>query len=160
MQILIDMPDEDYDFIKGAEKARYFTPEYYVDLILNGVPLPEHHEKIKEDLRRYEADCKFASDDSSCGICLDNIFGSFERMLDRHLTATKDTEKEFAESIIALIPHLPTESDKARMQTATEEKSCENCGQPRDYTGQCILFKEGKCVDIHEKWKPATEEGE
>ena len=81
-------------------------------------------------------------------------------MLDRHLTATKDTEKEFAESIIALIPHLPTESDKARMQTATEEKSCENCGQPRDYTGQCILFKEGKCVDIHEKWKPATEEGE
>ena len=49
MQILIDMPDEDYDFIKGAEKARYFTPEYYVDLILNGVPLPEHHEKIKED---------------------------------------------------------------------------------------------------------------
>ncbi len=34
----------------------------------------------------------------------------------------KDTEKELAESIIALIPHLPTKSDKARMQTATKER--------------------------------------
>ena len=33
----------------------------------------------------------------------------------------KDTEKKLAESIIALIPHLPTESDKARIQTATKE---------------------------------------
>ena len=32
------------------------------------------------------------------------------------IPATKK-ENEFAESVIALIPHLPTESDKARMQT-------------------------------------------
>jgi len=44
-------------------------------------------------------------------------------------TAMKDGEKDFAESIIALIPHLPTESDKARIQTAMKEG-----GQMRDAT--------------------------
>ena len=33
----------------------------------------------------------------------------------------KNTEKELAESIISLVPHLPTESDKARIQTTTKE---------------------------------------
>ena len=44
--------------------------------------------------------------------------------------------------------------------TVTEEQNCENCGQPRDNKGRCILFKEGKCVDIHEKWIPATKDTE
>lgn len=38
------------------------------------------------------------------------------------LDATKEsTEKELAESIISLIPHLPTESDKASIQAAMKE---------------------------------------
>lgn len=44
--------------------------------------------------------------------------------------------------------------------TITKEKSCATCGQPRGDRGQCILFKAGECVDNHEKWKPATEEGD
>lgn len=43
--------------------------------------------------------------------------------------------------------------------TATN-KSCATCGQPRDDTGRCILFKEGECVEMYEKWKPTTEEGD
>lgn len=40
--------------------------------------------------------------------------------------------------------------------------NCATCGQPRDYKGQCILFKEGRFANAHEKWKPVTKakEGE
>lgn len=41
-----------------------------------------------------------------------------------------------------------------------EEKSCGTCGQPRNEMDQCIPFKEGKCVEMYEKWIPATKEGE
>ena len=44
--------------------------------------------------------------------------------------------------------------------TVMEEKNCANCGQPRNHTGDCILFMEGKCVERYEKWKPLMEEGE
>ena len=37
-----------------------------------------------------------------------------------------------------------------------EDKCCSNCGQPRDYRGKCILYKEGKCVNEYEKWMPKT----
>ena len=47
----------------------------------------------------------------------------------------------------------------APKQATTEEKRCATCGQPRDHEGWCIPFKEGKCVNIHEKWKPVTKEG-
>ena len=42
--------------------------------------------------------------------------------------------------------------------TATNKK-CATCGQPRNDTGHCILFKEGECVDNYEKWIPVTKEG-
>ena len=34
------------------------------------------------------------------------------------------------------------------------KKSCGNCGQPRDYRGDCILYDEGKCLNEYEKWIP------
>ena len=41
-----------------------------------------------------------------------------------------NTEKELAEAIVGLIPHLPTESDKARMQIETKDcKTCTNQGE-------------------------------
>lgn len=48
MKLIIDMPEEDYEFTKGAKTARYFSSEYYVNLILNGTPL-EHGEWIVQN---------------------------------------------------------------------------------------------------------------
>lgn len=39
MKLIIDIPKEDYEFTKGAKTARVFPSEYYVKLILNGIPL-------------------------------------------------------------------------------------------------------------------------
>lgn len=41
VKLVIEMPKDDYEFTKGAETARYFPSEYYVDLILNGMPLED-----------------------------------------------------------------------------------------------------------------------
>ena len=41
--------------------------------------------------------------------------------------------------------------------SAMEEKSCATCGQPRNDTGDCILFMERKCVARYEKWISAKE---
>lgn len=56
MKLIIDIPEEDYEFTKGAKTARYFPSEYYVKLILNGTPLDDVKEKIDKayhDLPRY-----------------------------------------------------------------------------------------------------------
>ena len=39
VKLIIEIPKEDYEFTKGAETARVFPSEYYVKLILNGIPL-------------------------------------------------------------------------------------------------------------------------
>ena len=42
MKLIIDMSDEEYDFTKGAKTARTYNAEHYVNLILNGTPLPDN----------------------------------------------------------------------------------------------------------------------
>ena len=48
MRLIIDIPEEDYEFTKGAKTARYFSSEYYVNLILNGTPLDDVKAEIAE----------------------------------------------------------------------------------------------------------------
>lgn len=52
VKLVIEMPKEDYYFTKGAETARFFPSEYYVDLILNGIPLDDVLDKIKGYINR------------------------------------------------------------------------------------------------------------
>lgn len=43
---------------------------------------------IKDDIARYRADCEFVSeadDDPTCRQCTANVFGSIERIIDKHL---------------------------------------------------------------------------
>lgn len=41
VKLIIEIPKEDYEFTKGAKTARVFPSEYYVKLILNGIPLDD-----------------------------------------------------------------------------------------------------------------------
>lgn len=44
VKLIIEIPKEDYEFTKDAETARVFPSEYYVKLILNGIPLDDYDE--------------------------------------------------------------------------------------------------------------------
>lgn len=48
MKLIIDIPDEVYEFTKDAGTARFFSGEYYVKLILNGTPLEDVKAEIIE----------------------------------------------------------------------------------------------------------------
>ena len=75
---------------------------------------------------------------------------------------SNDVEKELAKTIVGLIPHLPTESDKARMQTAIKETSCEHCANAKDFSEDgfyCKAKNEYCRADVScEKLKPITDE--
>lgn len=53
MKLIIDISEEDYEFTKGAKTARYFSPEYYVKLILNGTPLDDVKAEIDYERNHY-----------------------------------------------------------------------------------------------------------
>ena len=46
VKLIIEIPKEDYEFTKGAKMARVFPSEYYVKLILKGIPLDDVIGKI------------------------------------------------------------------------------------------------------------------
>ncbi len=48
VKLIVEIPKEDYEFTKGAKTARYFPSEYYVKLILNGIPLDSVIEEYVE----------------------------------------------------------------------------------------------------------------
>ena len=50
MKLIIDIPEEVYDFTMGAKTARFYNTEYYVNLILKGTPLEEEFEKISAEI--------------------------------------------------------------------------------------------------------------
>lgn len=78
------------------------------------------------------------------------------------LPESNDAEKELAKAIVGLIPHLPTESDKARMQIATKETSCEHCANAKDCSEDgfyCKAKNEYRRASVScEKFKPITDE--
>ena len=53
----------------------------------NGTPLPEHLNKIKDDIGKYELDCRFAdySQTDECTICNKNVFVSIYRIIDKYI---------------------------------------------------------------------------
>lgn len=56
MKLIIDIPEEMYEFTKSARKARTYNAEDYVDLILNGTPLEDVRAEIEELDRYYDND--------------------------------------------------------------------------------------------------------
>ena len=74
VKLIIEIPKEDYEFTKGAKTARVYPSEYYVKLILNGIPLDD----VKQEI--WVTDFDFGDyydhtaeiQDKVCGI-LDNI---------------------------------------------------------------------------------------
>lgn len=131
MQILIEISEAQKKMVDAIMELPPQVENDLISAIRHGTPLPEHHRRLIEDC--------FSDGDSN-----DNW----------HTVFNDDTG--CYENVVLLddIKSAPT------IIPATKEKSCATCGQPRNYANQCILFKEGKCVERYEKWKPATKDGE
>jgi len=65
MQIVIDIPKEEYEYLKAHHSHEVF----YGDAIANGTPLPEHHGRLidadtldecKEMMNTIMGECKYA----------------------------------------------------------------------------------------------------
>lgn len=89
MKIVIDIPKKTYNEIK--ERTIITCGEIFAKnlarRIRNGTPLPEHLNKIKDDIGKYELDCRFAdvSQTDECTICNKNVFGSIYRIIDKYI---------------------------------------------------------------------------
>lgn len=55
MQIVIDIPDKDYQNLKAKDKFDDMYLNYYEKLIVNGIPLPSGHGDLKDMDDIYEA---------------------------------------------------------------------------------------------------------
>ena len=55
MQIVIDIPEEDYQNLKAKDKFDDMYLNYYEKLIVNGTPLPKGHGDLKDMDDIYEA---------------------------------------------------------------------------------------------------------
>lgn len=94
MKMVIDIPNfawiEDIKDFKSAvkeyDKGSAFDHAIREALLL-GTPLPEHLNKIKDDIGRYELDCRFAdySQTDECTICNKNVFGSIYSIIDKYI---------------------------------------------------------------------------
>lgn len=93
MKIVIDIPKKTYNEIK--ERTIITCGEIFaknlVRRIRNGTPLPEHLNKIKDDIGKYELDCRFAdySQTDECTICNKNVFGSIYRIIDKYIEGSE-----------------------------------------------------------------------
>ena len=54
----------------------------------------EYYERVLDDVLRYRADCEFVNEyeEAECRQCNENVFGSIERMLKKHLRPSWVTE--------------------------------------------------------------------
>lgn len=86
MKIVIDIHEKDYQSIKNGH-----IPFSVLDAIKNCTPLPEHLNKIKDDIGKYELDCRFAdySQTDECTICNKNVFGSIYRIIDKYIEGSE-----------------------------------------------------------------------
>ncbi len=48
MQVIINIPEEDYDYLCVKKEAEGQDLDYYHQLILNGTPLPKGHGNLKD----------------------------------------------------------------------------------------------------------------
>ena len=84
MKIVIDIPEEDYEFTKNARTARTFNTEYYVNLILNGIYLDSMLTNIKSNIKmriKEETSCPYGGNcqgsrcySQPCKILDDDVF--------------------------------------------------------------------------------------
>ena len=96
MEIVIDINEHIYEQIMADSKVYVLDNE--IDRILienaiyNGTPLTEHFNKIKDDIGRYELDCRFAdySQTDACTICNKNVFESIYRIIDNRLAESEE----------------------------------------------------------------------
>lgn len=143
MQIVIEIPKELYIACEKLCKTHHLSR--VEDAIGKGIPLPERHGRlIDADKTLAIAWHKFWKQEEEH----EKTIEGYDILRDRFY------EQEGFECCQQTIVNAET------IIPATQEKSCATCGQPRDYADQCILFKEGKCVERYEKWKPATKEGD
>lgn len=98
MKMVIEIDDEQvlFDIRNRGLEAKSETDKVIIDALYNGTPLPEHLNKIKDDIGRYELDCRFAdySQTDACTICNKNVFESIYRIIDNRLAESEGSDSE------------------------------------------------------------------
>lgn len=72
-------------YINARKEARRYKRKY--------LALKQAIENVKNDVGVYELDCDFAGGTEECRKCCDNIFGSFYRIMEKHLGEKEDAER-------------------------------------------------------------------
>lgn len=92
MKIVIDIPEEEYQNYLKMKPSYPKGVFCYIKAIKNGTPLPEHLSKIKDDIGKYELDCRFAdvSQTDECTICNKNVFGSIYKIIDKYIEGSDE----------------------------------------------------------------------
>ncbi len=52
----------------------------------------EAWDKILKDVRRYELNCHFGADETKCKLCNNNVFGSIQSIIKKHLKEVEANE--------------------------------------------------------------------
>ena len=91
MEIVIDIDEEDWKDINDIHFIREDLKFKIGKAIMKGTPLPKLLSKIKDDIGRYELDCRFAdySQTDECTICNKNVFESIYRIIDKYIEGSE-----------------------------------------------------------------------
>lgn len=121
VKLIIEIPKEDYEFTKGAKAARVFPSEYYVKLILNGIPLPKGHGRLI-DADELENHLKEDADE------WDEY--ALARVEDAPTVIGKESEVDFpqAKDIEPTVKSFSKVLDNKLISNAIEEERCCICG--------------------------------
>ena len=108
MQIVIDIPEVDFDRLKKRIEFAPLDATYYEIAIANGTPLPEHHGRLI-DADAIEQEMIIAEDTAHC---------------DYYMADVIDRAKEYIIDAETIIP--------ATKEEKPTERNCETCNHSRD----------------------------
>lgn len=98
MKLTIDIPEEKYKTIQEGMYCGMLDADLYRD-IKNGIPHETVTEfadrcrecgrekvldKIRAEIKSYEADCRLQGGTDECEMCNSNVFGSIYRIIDKY----------------------------------------------------------------------------
>lgn len=80
-------------------------------------------------------------------------------ILNALLEGKDEEQRKIIEDAIEKMENLGSKKQAQADGKYQTDKDCYNCGQPRDYKGRCIPYKEGNC-NRYSEWMPKQTDGE
>ena len=83
MQLIIDIPEEDYEYIRENKYMHYTMTTGICEAIFEGIPLEEELKKIKKELNNLDFDFGNYYDETEA------ILNKINSVLDKHIKENK-----------------------------------------------------------------------